>query len=74
MKEYEVMIERITPCGGRKYSRKEFVEVEVASPAQYVTEHGRFPIKEQTVTEKGDIFIVTGNEKGYIDEYLFTVI
>ena len=36
MNEYEVLIETINPCGGERFSQKEFLEVETDSPEAYV--------------------------------------
>ena len=46
MKEYEVLQESMTSCGGSKYSVKEFLEVEAESPEAWVKENGRWTILE----------------------------
>ena len=35
MKEYEVLIETINPCGGEGHAKKEIVEAECESPEAY---------------------------------------
>ena len=72
MKEYEVFIEDINPCGGEKHSKKELIEVEAESPEAYVKENGRFPITETFINSKGDTVIVTGDGSGTIVRYTFT--
>lgn len=42
MKEYEIIIETINPCGGTKHAQNEIIEAEAESPEAYVKEHG-FP-------------------------------
>ena len=44
MKEYEIIIETINPCGGDRHSQQEIVEAKIESPEAYVKEKGRFPI------------------------------
>ena len=36
MKEFELCIEAMTPCGGSKHARREILEVEAESPEGYV--------------------------------------
>ena len=72
MKEYEVFIEEINPCGGERHSKKEIIEVEAESPEAYVKENGRFPILESTRNESGDVVIVTGDNQGSFVRYTFT--
>ena len=40
MKEYEIIIETINPCGGTKHAQNEIIEAEAESPEAYVKEHG----------------------------------
>lgn len=72
MKEYEVFIEEINPCGGERHSKKEIIEVEAESPEAYVKENGRFPILESIRNESGDVVIVTGDNQGSFVRYTFT--
>ena len=39
MKEYEVFVEDINHCGGTKYAKKEFREIQAESPEAYVRAH-----------------------------------
>lgn len=71
MNTYEVLAESITPCGGTKYSTKEFFEVEAESPEAWVREHGRWPII--SIANVGsDTVITTGDCAGNILRYLFS--
>ena len=72
MKEYEVFVEDINPCGGSKYARKEWIEVEAESPEDYVKKNGKFPILEITENADGDTVINTGDGKGYFTRYTFS--
>ena len=72
MKEYEIIIESITPCGGSKYAIRKIVEAEAESPEAYVEQHKRFPIRDTSKAPDGSVVITTGNESGYIDRYTFT--
>ena len=74
MKEYEVLKEMINPCGGEQYAIKEFLEVETADPAAFVTGNTRFPIMDQGPNSDGDLLITCGDGKGYIVRYTFTEI
>ena len=40
MKEYEIIIETINPCGGTKHAQNEIIEAEAESPEAYVKEKG----------------------------------
>ena len=72
MKEYEILVETINPCGGATHAKKEFIEAEAESPESYVQEHGRFPVLERIENPNGDVTIVTGDAKGYLIRYTFT--
>ena len=63
MKEYEILVETINPCGGATHAKKEFIEAEAESPESYVQEHGRFPVLERIENPNGDVTIVTGDAK-----------
>lgn len=71
MKEYEVFVEEINPCGGERNSKKTLIEAEAVSPEAYVKENGRFPILETTVNADGDAVIITGDGNGYFVRYTF---
>ena len=72
MKEYEVIIEHMNPCGGSKHATREMLEIEAESPLSYVEENKRFPIDRVETLDNGDVKIVTKNDAGYIDCYTFT--
>ena len=72
MKEYEIIIETINPCGGDRHSQQEIVEAKIESPEAFVKENGRFPILETTSNENGDVVIVTGDNNGSFVRYTFT--
>lgn len=73
MKEYELCIESMNPCGGSQYARREILEIEAESPESYVKANAPLPILE--VTEAGgSTIITTGDGFGYITRYLFTEI
>lgn len=72
MNTYEVYIEESTPCGGSKYAKKEFFEVEAESPEAYVREHGKWPILETCRNGDGDLVIITGDCAGNRIVYTFT--
>ena len=72
MKEYEILIETINPCGGEAHAKREIIEAKAESPEAYVKENGRYPILESTCNESGDIVIVTGDNHGSFVRYTFT--
>ena len=72
MHEYEVLIETINPCGGEAHSKKEFQEVEAASPEAWVAQNGRFPVIDSGKNTAGDTVITTGDGKGTLVRYTFT--
>lgn len=71
MNNYEVLIEHINPCGGRKHAIREIIEVDAESPLAYVQANMRYPVIEE-FKEDGNVVIVTGNECGYMDRYTFS--
>ncbi len=73
MKEYELCIEAMNPCGGSKYARREILEVETESPEAYVKANAPLPILDVTETDEGTV-ITTGDGTGYITRYIFTEI
>lgn len=72
MKEYEVFVETINPCGSSRHAQSEFIDVEAESPEAYVKEHGRFPVMDTFENPQGDVVIVTGDSNGYIIRYTFS--
>ena len=72
MKEYEIIIETINPCGGDRHSQQEIVEATIESPEAFVKEKGRFPIIDKIENPDGGVVIVTGDGKGYMVRYTFS--
>ena len=72
MKEYEVLVQTINPCGGEAHDKKEFLEVEAESPEAYVKENAAYPIMDSVVKPDGDVVITTGDGKGNFVKYIFT--
>ena len=72
MKEYEIIIETINPCGGTKHAQNDIIEAEAESPEAYVKEKGRFPIIDKIENPDGGVVIVTGDGKGYMVRYTFS--
>lgn len=72
MKEYEILIETINPCGGESHSKKEIIEAECESPEAYVKEKATYSIMDNTKTATGDALIITGDGKGSMVRYTFT--
>ena len=71
MKEYELCIETMNPCGGSEYAQREFRDVETDDPVAYVKANAPLPVLE--VSEVGgDIVVTTGDGFGYITRYIFT--
>ena len=68
MKEYEIFIETMNPCGGAKYAKQEIIEAEAESPEAYIKEHAKYPVKNADV----DTVVTTGNKNGYLIRYTFT--
>lgn len=67
MKEYEIFIETMNPCGGSKYAQQEIIEAEA-----YIKEHAKYPVLEIIKNTDGDTVITTGDKNGYITRYTFT--
>lgn len=71
MKEYELCIETMNPCGGKEYAQREFRDVETDDPVAYVKANAPLPILE-VAEEDGSTVITTGDGFGYITKYIFT--
>ena len=54
MKEYEIFIETMNPCGGAKYAKQEIIEAEAESPEAYIKEHAKYPVLETIKNADGD--------------------
>ena len=63
MKEYEIIIETINPCGGTKHAQNEIIEAEAESPEAYVKEHGIFPVMDVSKNTSGDVIITRNCRK-----------
>ena len=72
MNEYEVYVEESTPCGGSKYAKSEFFEVEADSPEAYVRVNGKWPILDIGRNGDGELFITTGDCAGNLIKYTFS--
>lgn len=72
MKEYEIFIETINPCGGSAHAQHEIIEAETESPEAYVRDHGKYPILETLTNTSGDVVITTGDSNGYMIRYTFS--
>ena len=72
MREFEILIEDINPCGGNQFAKREIIEAEAESPEAYVAANGRFPVIDQRVNPSGDIVITTGDGHGNLVKYTFT--
>ena len=64
MKEYEIIIETINPCGGDRHSQQEIIEANIESPEAFVKEKGRFPIIDKIENPDGGVVIGTGPWSG----------
>ena len=71
MKEYELCIETMNPCGGSEYAQRSFQDVETDSPENWVKTNAPLPILDITEAD-GSIIIPTGDGPGYITRYMFT--
>lgn len=72
MKEYEILIETINPCGGEGHAKKEIMEVECESPEVYVRANAPYPMMDSMKTATGDTLAITGDGKGSMVRYTFT--
>ena len=43
MKEYEILIETINPCGGEGHAKKKIIEAECESPEAYARANAPIP-------------------------------
>ena len=71
MKEYELCIETMNPCGGKEYAQRDFREVETDDPVAYVKANAPLPVLEVSEAD-GSIVVTTGDGFGYITRYIFT--
>ena len=71
MKEYELCIETMNPCGGKEYAQRQFLDVETDDPVAYVKTNAPLPILDVAEVD-GSIVITTGDGHGYITKFTFT--
>ncbi len=71
MKEYELCIETMNPCGGKEYAQRQFLDVETDDPVAYVKTNAPLPILDISEVD-GSTVITTGDGHGYITKYTFT--
>ena len=71
MKEYELCIETMNPCGGSEYAQRSFQDIETDSPVAWVKANAPLPILEISQVD-GSVIITTGDGFGYITRYIFT--
>ena len=50
MKEYEILVETINPCGGEAHAKKEFIEAACESPDSYVEANAAYPVMDRVQT------------------------
>ena len=72
MKEYEILVETINPCGGEGHAKREILEAECESPEAYVQENAPYPVMDTVKTPAGDMLIITGDGKGSMVRYTFS--
>ncbi|MBQ0134007.1 MAG: hypothetical protein KBS46_02565 [Clostridiales bacterium] len=72
MKDYEVMVEDINPCGGADRPRTEFIDVRCDDPVEWVRAHCRFPVREANENSDGDLVITAGDSFGLAARYTFS--
>lgn len=72
MKEYEILVETINPCGGEGHAKREILEAECESPEAYVRENALYPVMDTVKTPAGDTLIITGDGKGSMVRYTFS--
>lgn len=72
MKDFEVLVERINPCGGSDHSSRELREVQADSPEAYVHADCPWPIIDQSADAHGNPVITASDGRGYLVRYTFT--
>ena len=71
MKEYELCIETMNPCGGKEYAQRQFLDVETDDPVAYVKANAPLPVLDVSEVD-GSIVVTTGDGHGYITKFTFT--
>lgn len=72
MREYEILMETINPCGGEAHAKREILEAEAESPEAYVKAKAPYHVIDRVKTPDGDTLIITGDGKGNMVRYTFT--
>ena len=70
MREYEVTIESMNPCGGAEYAQREIREIETDDPVAWVRAQTR--LETVSVCGDGDALVVEAEQFGYIKRFTFT--
>ena len=72
MKEYEVTIESMNPCGGEQFAQREIREIETDDPIAWVK--GETNMNEVTTDTLRDGLLVVAGQNGYIKRFTFVEI
>ena len=72
MKEYEVTIESMNPCGGEQFAQREIREIETNDPIAWVK--AQTNINELTVETLRDGLQIIAGQNGYIKRFTFVEI
>lgn len=71
MREYELCIETMNPCGGKEYAQREFRDVQTENPEAWVRANAPLPVLEVSEAD-GSTVVTTGDGFGYITRYIFS--
>lgn len=69
MHTFELCVETIDSCGGEKRRKREIIEIQASSPAEYIMSYGRWPVRDTYRDEKGELVVVTGDRCGNMVRY-----
>jgi len=72
MKEYEVTIESMNPCGGEQFAQREIREIETEDPVAWV--RAQTGLTEMTTEELREGLLVIAGQNGYIKRFTFVEI
>ena len=73
MKEYELCIETMNPCGGKEYAQREFRDVETDDPVAYVRQMLQDrEVKLDGQTDGNGVVTVYADCSGMIQKFIFT--
>jgi hypothetical protein len=70
MREFEVAIESMNPCGGEQYAQREIREIETDDPVAWV--RAQTGITDVTVEQLQNGLLVIAGQNGYIKRFTFT--